>query len=142
MHHIVNVEAAIYKNGSWLLVKRGPGEAHESGILSLVGGKVDDTESSENVLEETITREVFEEVGLKIKNLQYIHSTHFTSTRSVVDIIFVCEYESGDIAITQPEEVAEAVWLSNDEVASHPDIKEWTKKYISLARERLHSPHI
>lgn len=137
MQHIVNLEAAIHKDGKWLLVRRGEGEEHESGVLSLVGGKVDDLSITDNLFEETLKREVKEEVGLSIKDIQYIYSTHFMSSRSVVDVIFVCEFESGEIQITQPEEVAEAVWMTLDEIENEKNIKDWTKMYIQKACKAL-----
>lgn len=137
MQHIVNVEAAIYKDRKWLLIRRGEGEEHEAGVLSLVGGKVDDISVTENILEETLIREIDEEVGLKVKNLQYLYSTQFSAEHSVVDIIFVCEYASGQITITHPDEAEEAVWMGFDEIQNSSDIKEWTKNYISKARDAI-----
>lgn len=39
--YIVNVEAAVYKNDKWLIIKRSEKEEHASGLLSMVGGKVE-----------------------------------------------------------------------------------------------------
>ncbi len=45
--YIINVEAAIYKNDKWLIIKRSEKEKHAAGLLSMVGGKVE-TKIAEN----------------------------------------------------------------------------------------------
>ena len=55
---IVNTEAAIYKDGRYLLCKRSEAEDHAPGGLALVGGKVELERASSDILERTIAREV------------------------------------------------------------------------------------
>jgi hypothetical protein len=38
---IVNVEGAIFKNDTWLIIERSKKEEHAGGMLSLVGGKTE-----------------------------------------------------------------------------------------------------
>jgi len=77
---IVNVEGAIRKDDKWIIVERSKKEEHAGGLLSLVGGKVDKEGDSSNILEKTLKREIFEEIGIKVKeNLKYIHSTSFVT---------------------------------------------------------------
>ncbi|SDJ84815.1 hypothetical protein SAMN05216243_1124 [Sediminibacillus albus] len=38
---IVNVEGAVLPEGKWLVSRRSEQEEHASGMLSLVGGKID-----------------------------------------------------------------------------------------------------
>ena len=61
--YIVNVEAAVVDRGRYLLAVRGMGEGHAAGAVSLIGGKVEGPEVSDDVLEETLRREVEEEVS-------------------------------------------------------------------------------
>lgn len=60
---IVNVEGAIYKNEKWLLIRRSTKEEYAGGLISLVGGKVEKEGITSNILEETLKREITEEVG-------------------------------------------------------------------------------
>ena len=76
---IVNVEGAIYKNGKWLLIERSLKEEHAGGTLSLVGGKVEKEGDSSDILERTLEREIFEEVGIKVKDLEYVNSSSFVT---------------------------------------------------------------
>src|SRR5690625_4535565 len=96
---IVNVEGAIRKNDKWLIIKRSEKEAHAGGMHSLVGGKVNLEGNSSYILENTIKREIYEEVGVIVKDpLSYVHSTSFISDigEHVVNVTFLCEYDSGE----------------------------------------------
>lgn len=73
---IVNVEGAIRKEGKWIIAERSKQEEHAAGLLSLIGGKVELEGNPSNILEETLKREIFEEIGVTIKeHLRYVHST-------------------------------------------------------------------
>lgn len=50
-------------------------EEHAGGLLSLVGGKVEVDGTSTDVLEKTLKREIFEEVGIEVSNLKYVNSS-------------------------------------------------------------------
>lgn len=69
---IVNAEGAIFHNKNWLLIKRGVAEEHAAGEIALVGGKVELGGASTDILERTLQREIFEEVGIKVKELAYL----------------------------------------------------------------------
>jgi NAD+ diphosphatase len=64
-------------------------------------------EAGESV-EETVHREVFEEVGLKVDNLKYFSSQSWPYPHSLM-IAFTAEYVSGEITV-DPKEIAEAHW--------------------------------
>ncbi|MDD9313802.1 NUDIX domain-containing protein [Bacillus firmus] len=133
---IVNVEGAIRKNDKWLIVERSKKEEHAGGLLSLVGGKVDLEGNSSNILERTVKREILEEVGVKVKDrLTYVHSTSFVTdtNHNVVDIVFLCEYESGDALPLCSDEVEEVLWLTTKEVLHHPKAPVYLKESIKNA---------
>lgn len=116
---IVNVEGAVRKNDKWLIIERSKKEEHAGGLLSLVGGKVEQEGNSLDILERTVKREILEEVGLKVKDsLTYVHSTSFlTDTgENVVNIVFLCEYESGEAVPKSPDEVEDVFWLTTEEI--------------------------
>lgn len=59
--------------------------------------------------EDAVHREVFEEVGLKVKNIQYFGSQPWPFPHSLM-IAFTAEYVSGDITVDETE-IAEARWF-------------------------------
>ena len=86
----------------------------KNNFYSTLAGFVEPGES----LEETVHREVFEEVGLKIKNLQYFKSQSWPFPNSLM-LGFHAEYESGEIVI-QEEEIADAQWFHYTEMPNRP----------------------
>jgi 8-oxo-dGTP diphosphatase len=133
--YIVNVEGAIYKNKQWLLIKRSEKEEHAGGTLSLVGGKVDKEGNTTDILERTLKREIFEEVGLEVTNLRYVNSSSFVTDKGVhvVDIVFLCEHQSGVAYAKSPEEVADVVWLQTSRILEDPTLPPYLKENIKLA---------
>ena len=84
--------------------------------------------------EETVAREVMEEVGLKVKNITYYKSQPW----GVADDIlagFFCEVD-GDRTITRdPDELSLAEWMSRDEVVLQPDDLSLTNEMMRLFKE-------
>lgn len=139
---VVNVEAAIYKEGKWLFVKRSKRESHQGGSLSFVGGKVEEDGNLAIVLEKTLMREIKEEVNIEVvDNLLYLTSSHFITNDgdSVVDIVFLCEYKSGEPNVTNIDEVSEIHWLTYDEALNNKLVMSWTKNYLELAHKTLNA---
>ena len=135
---IVNTEAAIYKDGRYLLCQRSEKEDHAPGALALIGGKVEMDGASSDVLERTIIREVAEEVGLVIEGRpRYIHSTSFETDQGepVVNVIFLCEKFSGEPYAVSADEVTAVYWMTPEEVYGNPDAKEYLKDYIRMAED-------
>lgn len=133
---IVNVEGAIRKNDKWLIIERSKKEEHAGGLLSLVGGKVDIEGGSSNILERTVKREILEEVGVKVKDsLTYVNSTSFVTDtgQNVVDVVFLCEYESGEALPIIPDEVEKVFWLTSEEILNHPKSPIYLKENIKKA---------
>ncbi len=60
-------------------------------------------------IEQTIHREVHEEVGLKVGNLQYFGSQSWPFPHSLM-VAFTADYVSGDIRV-QEDEIADARWF-------------------------------
>ncbi len=67
--------------------------------------------------EDTIEREVFEEVSIRVKNLRYFASQSWPFPDSLM-VGFVCEYDSGDIKVDGVE-IDAADWFRRDNL---PDI--------------------
>lgn len=64
-------------------------------------------------IEEAIHREVYEEVGLKVHNLQYFASQSWPFPHSLM-IAFTADYLDGDIRVQQ-DEIADARWFGPDD---------------------------
>ena len=137
IHYIVNVEGAVVRDGRYLLVTRGAGEEHAAGLLSLVGGKVEDASNVPNILESTVRREILEEINVVVDDLVYVHSNAFTGSdnQPVVDIVFLCHYASGEPFVLDPNEVEAIYWMTANEVLTSPDMPEWTRDSIRRAEK-------
>lgn len=59
--------------------------------------------------EQTVEREIFEEVGLKVKNIRYFGSQPWAFPNSQM-VGFLADYESGEITL-QEAEIADAQWF-------------------------------
>lgn len=79
-------------------------------------------------LEECLRREVFEEVGVRVKNIRYFGSQPWPYPDSLM-IGFTAEYESGDIKVDGIE-VSEADWYSAGDLPEIPP-------KMSIARELI-----
>jgi 8-oxo-dGTP diphosphatase len=136
---IVNVESAIHRCGEWLLIRRSEREEHAAGCLSLVGGKCDLEGDSSDILERTLRREIIEEVGSQVTGLEYVNSSSFVTDKgiNVVDIVFLCEWLSGEPYPKSSEEVDEVVWLTALEISEHEDLPIYLKKNIKQADKML-----
>ncbi len=84
------------------------------GLFSTLAGFVEPGES----IEETVRREVFEEVGVKLGSLQYHGSQPWPFPNSLM-LGFHAAYESGDI-VCQEDEIAEARWFPLDDLPQIP----------------------
>lgn len=104
---IVRVE-----RGDQVLLARSPHFA--PGVYSTLAGFVEPGES----LEETVVREVKEEVGVDVTNLRYFGSQPWPFPHSLM-IGFVVEYESGEIT-PQEGEIEDARWFTVDDLPGLP----------------------
>ena len=80
-------------------------------------------------LEETVTREVMEEVGLKVKRVTYYKSQPWAFSSSLL-CGFFAEVEGGTDITLETEELASAEWFQREEIPMRPD-------NISLTREMM-----
>jgi 8-oxo-dGTP diphosphatase len=121
--YIVNVEAAVIRDGEYLVVERAADEEHAAGLLAFPGGKVEQLPGNEDTIEETARREVAEETGVEVGDVAYVRSRTFAidPETPVVNIVTRCEYAGGEAMAREPEEVAAVHWLSADEIRKHPD---------------------
>lgn len=83
-------------------------------FYSTLAGFVEPGES----IEETVHREVFEEVGLRVKNLKYFRSQSWPFPNSLM-LGFHAEYESGEFVL-QESEIADAQWFHYTNLPNRP----------------------
>jgi NAD+ diphosphatase len=88
--------------------------AWPNGMYSTLAGFVEAGES----IEQTVHREVFEEVGLRVKNLHYFGSQSWPFPNSLM-LGFHAEYDGGDI-VCQEDEIADAQWFGVNSLPQIP----------------------
>ena len=66
-------------------------------------------------IEETVRREVMEEVGLKVKNLRYYKSQPWSFTDTLL-MGFFCELDGEDGITLDTDELAMAEWLEREQM--------------------------
>jgi NAD+ diphosphatase len=112
----------LVSRGDELLLARAP--RFPTGMYGLIAGFVEPGES----LEETVVREVREEVGIEVKDIRYFGSQPWPFPNSLM-IGFTATYASGDIAIA-PQELADAAWFSKHNLPQIPP-------KVSIARKLI-----
>jgi 8-oxo-dGTP diphosphatase len=143
--YIINVEAAVYHQGRYLMILRGPAEANAPGTLSFPGGKIERAGDSPEIVEATLRREIREEAGVEVADLVYLKSKSFTGAdgKPIVDLFFLARYQSGEPGVSaepEPGEIAGLAWMDPAEVLSHPKAPAWTREDLrdaEIARQRL-----
>lgn len=70
-------------------------------------------------MEETVRREVMEEVGLKVKNIRYYKSQPWGLTETLL-MGFYCELDGSDEIRLDREELALAEWFDREEIPVEP----------------------
>ena len=95
------------------------------GLYSVLAGFVEVSESAE----ETVKREVLEEVNIKVKNIQYFGSQPWPFPSQLM-LGFTCEYESGEIKVDM-NEIAEANWYQAKNLPYVPPESSLSGKLIS-----------
>ncbi len=78
------------------------------GLYSIIAGFVEQGET----LEQAVRREVYEEVGIKIKNITYVSSKPWSLSDSLM-LGFTAEYESGEIEVDGIE-LVDAGWYNKE----------------------------
>jgi len=128
--HEVAITAIVVKDGKFLVTKGSATKRRFPNMWTVPGGKLEtddyinlpkDTKDYwYNVLEKVLRREVKEEVGIDIRNIEYVTSlatVHEDGAPSLV-ISCVADWESGDVKL-QEEECDEFAWVTLEEAKSY-----------------------
>lgn len=122
------VITGIIKDGQLLLAHNAN---FPKGLNSLIAGFVELGET----LEEAVEREIFEEVGLKVKNIKYFGSQPWPFPNSMM-VGFIADYESGVIN-TDDIEIESADWYTPDEFPEIPHYYSIARKIIEEYKKRV-----
>jgi 8-oxo-dGTP pyrophosphatase MutT (NUDIX family) len=128
--HEVAITAIVVKDGKYLITRRSPNKKRFPGMWTVPGGKLetddyidlpkDTTHYWYNVLEQVLRREVMEEVGLDIENIEYVTSlatVHKDGNPSLV-ISCLADYKSGKVTL-KPDETDEYKWVNLEEAKKY-----------------------
>ncbi len=102
---------SVIKDGKILLAHNS---RFKDNMYSLVAGFVDLNET----LEDCVRREVFEEIGIRIKNIRYINSQSWPFPNSLM-VGFLAEYDSGEIKVDGIE-ISDASWFDKNTLPKLP----------------------
>lgn len=129
--HEVVITAIITNGDKYLITRRSLNKKRFPGMWTVPGGKLEAKDYLElekdtefywyNVLERTLNREVKEEVGIDIKNVEYLTSlatVHPDGSPSLV-ISCVADYAGGEIVLQLEEEDRHA-WVTLEESKNYP----------------------
>ncbi len=112
----------LISRGEDILLARSP--RFPSSMFSVLAGFVEPGES----LEETLIREVREEVGIEVKDIRYFGSQPWAFPNSLM-IGFTAVYAGGEITI-EPTEIAEAAWFHKHNLPNIPSRLSIARKLI------------
>ena len=115
----------LVRDGEKLLLARSP--HFKPGVFSALAGFVEPGET----LEECAMREVREEVGIEITNLQYFHSQPWPFPNSLM-VAFFADYAGGAIT-PDPSEIEAAAWFTPDALPILPEPISISRRLIDAA---------
>ena len=147
--HEVVITAIIVKDDKFLIVRRSSNKKRFPKMWTVPGGRLETSDYLAlpkdtkdywyNVLEKTLRREVKEEVGVEINNIEYLTSlatVHQDGTPSIV-ISCIADYLSGDIRL-QEEELDRFAWVSLEEAEKY-DLIDGIYDELAMAQTKRQS---
>ena len=142
--HLVVPTCIIVKDRMVLIAKRGDHEKAYPGKWTVPGGKLDRAEYEErpkttadawyNLIEETLRREVREEVGVEIQTPRYLLDCVFIrpDNLTVVVLSFWAEWASGEVALSK--DLTEFVWIDPTEANKYDLIEGIAEEIAAVAK--------
>jgi ADP-ribose pyrophosphatase YjhB (NUDIX family) len=128
--HEVVVTAIVIKDGKYLITKRSMQEKRFPGMWTVPGGKLETNDYTSmpketkdywyNVLEKILKKEVKDETGFEIKNIEYVTSLATVHPDKNPSLVISCmaDYVSGE-ATLQEGETDEHAWVTLEEAKSY-----------------------
>jgi 8-oxo-dGTP diphosphatase len=127
--HEVVMTAIVVKDGKFLITRRSPNKKRFPSMWTVPGGKLETDDYINlpketkdywyNVLEKVLKREVKEEVGLEITNIEYITSLATVHADGAPSLVISClaDYVSGEVRL-QENETDKYEWVTLEESKS------------------------
>jgi len=127
--HRITSTAIICKDGKYLIVKRSPDKKVFPGKWTVPGGGLEvtdyiNTEKTTSdawyfAIENSLKREVREEVGLEVENLKYLLDLVFIRPDNipVATLSYYCDYKSGEVVLNA--ENVEYKWILASEARNY-----------------------
>ncbi len=104
----IGVAAIVIKDNQVLLGKRK--NAHGAGTWQFPGGHLEFNES----IKDCARREVYEETGLRIKNLRtgpYTNDIFQKEGKHYITLFVTCDYDGGNPRVKEPDKCHEWAWF-------------------------------
>ena len=112
----------LVSKGDEILLARSP--RHKPGMFTLLAGFVEPGET----VEQALAREVYEESGVKVKNLRYIASQPWPFAHNLM-LGYHAEFESGDLVLDK-EELEAGGWFHTDQLPALPPMFTLSRQLI------------
>ncbi len=145
--HEVVITAIIIKDHKYLIIRRALTKKRFPGRWTVPGGHLETTDYTNspkdtqdywyNVLEKALRREVSEEVGIEIENIDYVTSLATVHADGRPSLVISCsaDYVSGDIKLTDGES-DDYAWVSL-EAAKEYDLIDGIYDELAMAEHKL-----
>jgi len=144
--HRVVATAIIHKDGKYLIVKRNPNKRVMPGKWTVPGGGLEVTDYINTpkttadawyyAMENSLRREVKEEVGLEVGEIKYLLSLTFIRPDKipVVTLSYYCDWKSGEIKLN--EENVDYKWVTVKDLKNY-DLIEGIPEEIEMVNKIL-----
>src|SRR4030043_491636 len=145
--HEVVITAIVIKDGKYLITRRSPNKKRFPGKWTVPGGKLEISDYIDlpketefywyNVLEKVLKREVKEEVGIEIKNIEYVTSLATIHTDGNPSLVISCmaDYASGKVKL-QKDEADQYAWVNLREAKKY-DLLDGIYEELVMAEKQL-----
>jgi len=150
LHRVVTT-AIIQKNGKYLIVKRSPNKKVMPGKWTVPGGGLEVTDYISSpkttadawyfAVENSLKREIKEEVGLEVEKINYLLSLAFIRPDNVpvITLSYFCNYKEGEVKLN--EENVDYKWVTTEEVKDY-DLIEGISEEIKMVDKILKEKNV
>ena len=145
-HYVVVTGIIVNSEGKYLIAKRADWEKAFPGRWTVPGGKLEvldyvlkkkDTEHHwYNVCEDLLKKEVFEEVGLSIKNIGYVTSMIYVRPDGIPCLIISLSAEAKSEEVRLEKSLSEYVWVNLMEAKEY-DLIEGIYEELELLDKKI-----
>ena len=116
------------RHGNKLLVSKYAGREYTKAALLAGFPEIGET------IEQTVHREVMEEVGIHVKNLQFYKSQPWCFTDTLL-FGFFCDLDGDDTLRVDYNELATAQWVEREDLPDDPEKASLTMEMMTLFKQ-------